>query len=101
MLNWLPTLGASGSNASRRTRCASAHALADQDLRGSASAGGRTGSQLIVATHSETLLNVADPASIRVVGSGGIVRAKLQATKDALRLTNSEVAAATATVRGN
>lgn len=55
-----------------------------------------TGSQLIVATHSETLINAADPASLRVVGSGGIVHAKLQSTKDALRLTNSEIATATA-----
>lgn len=54
-----------------------------------------TGSQLIVATHSETLINMADPTSLRVVRRDGIARAQPQSAKDSLRLTNIEIVNAT------
>ena len=54
-----------------------------------------TGSQLIVVTHSETLINMADPTSLRVIGRDGIARAQSQSAKDSLRLTNTEIVNAT------
>ena len=54
-----------------------------------------TGSQLIVATHSETLINIADYPSLRVIGASGIVPAQSQSAKDSLRLSNMEIVNAT------